>query len=987
MAYFFQKKQNFAVQEQILSDEEDNLKSLATKTPALEKPDLNTEGSEPLLLEAPDQSEKPMEFESDKIAPLKKKVSKPKSEKPIKDSLDVVTSEKLENISDLELSTPSEQSLKPSLTETRAEGLQVNLTDDAQSTNEFKSEQISKKHSRNEIIPNQQESFGIDKKEQVESAWSLDIPREPETDQADVQMTQIYKEIANVESKLEMEGTDELTVPSIETKRQRLKKKDIEKRDDSVHVETRESVEQTDDFKAQPSKGVKVKPKPSERRDSSVDVETRQQLETLVDTPPFMDDKKSEKLKPVSINERRESLNVQAKENLIESTDDILATAVSDESKIRPSSIRESKRESFKIQQQDEIESTTDIPITDQNLSEKIKPSTTREKRRSVSVTRPDMVEHAEDKSEDEKPATEKVRPTSRTPEKPSLNISSPKIHENVSEDSSSKLQEKERAVLKTSELKEPSLNVQDTQVKLEATDDLNDDVKPKKENIKPKSVKPEEIEYPVSVEKGPVKVEATDKVDQDQPKSQKIKSQKLPKKEKSLKVNQASTTKLETATNLEEEQPPKDQTKIKPKSVKDKKTSIEVKNVEESENAIPIVTDETRKIHISVEPWNKIEEIAPLEVLDKDKIETAEDYIVDEPVTPELAPGVTVQDNQAKASATSTGTTIEEIIPVTEKVDSIPETPKKKSTKVKEPIQGKDEEPVGGIKLKKAQTGKRELDKAEVEKISLKHHELERIPHEEEPEKETGVILSNPIMDDKKPKTSVAKPKKIEKRRDSVKVSKSQKLDDNTQALKGQAKSEIIQPTIEEEQKPSALKERAASEPFVKINKIIEKPGKVGFLRRPSDFMIAKTIDLETLRAKMESTKEGSSESTEELSEEDLLPKKENIKPKSLKPEEIEYSVGVEKGPPLIEPSTKEANQTDDKAVKPEKSEPKIVVQRKTPKVVKETQSAEETSNLKPGSTPVAELQKPTVNSKFACPFFIGQQTCTKSNYIYNHR
>merc|ERR1739838_927938 len=86
-----------------------------------------------------------------------------------------------------------------------------------------------------------------------------------------------------------------------------------------------------------------------------------------------------------------------------------------------------------------------------------------------------------------------------------------------------------------------------------------------------------------------------------------------------------------------------------KPKSVKDKKTSIEVKNVEENENTIPIVTDETRKIHISVEPWNKIEEIAPLEVLDKDKIETAEDYIVDEPVTPELAPGVTVQDNQTK--------------------------------------------------------------------------------------------------------------------------------------------------------------------------------------------------------------------------------------------------------------------------------------------------------------------------------------------------
>ena len=77
------------------------MKSLATKNPALEKPKLSTESNEPLLLEAPDNSETPIDFVSDQVAPLKK-VSKPKAEKPIKDSLDVVTSEKLENISDLE---------------------------------------------------------------------------------------------------------------------------------------------------------------------------------------------------------------------------------------------------------------------------------------------------------------------------------------------------------------------------------------------------------------------------------------------------------------------------------------------------------------------------------------------------------------------------------------------------------------------------------------------------------------------------------------------------------------------------------------------------------------------------------------------------------------------------------------------------------------------------------------------------------------------
>ena len=131
--------------------------------------------------------------------------------------------------------------------------------------------------------------------------------------------------------------------------------------------------------------------------------------------------------------------------------------------------------------------------------------------------------------------------------------------------------------------------------------------------------------------------------------------------------------------------------------------------------------------------------------------------------VKPELAPDVTVQDNQAKASATSTGTTIEEIPAVTEKVDSIPEKPKKKPTKIKEPVQEKDAvEPVGGFKLKKAQTGKRQIEEAEVEKISLKRHEFEPVPLEEEPEKETGVILSNPIMDDKKSKTKRPKVPKL---------------------------------------------------------------------------------------------------------------------------------------------------------------------------------------------------------------------------------
>ena len=54
----------------------------------------------------------------------------------------------------------------------------------------------------------------------------------------------------------------------------------------------------------------------------------------------------------------------------------------------------------------------------------------------------------------------------------------------------------------------------------------------------------------------------------------------------------------------------------------------------------------------------------------------------------------------------------------------------------IKELLSASEEEsesPFGGIKLKKAQTQKRELDQVEREKIALRHHDFEKIPLEEE--------------------------------------------------------------------------------------------------------------------------------------------------------------------------------------------------------------------------------------------------------------
>ena len=59
------------------------------------------------------------------------------------------------------------------------------------------------------------------------------------------------------------------------------------------------------------------------------------------------------------------------------------------------------------------------------------------------------------------------------------------------------------------------------------------------------------------------------------------------------------------------------------------------------------------------------------------------------------------------------------------------------------------EEEPAfAGFKLKKASQVKRKFDEPEMEKVELKHHEFEKLPQEEEAEKATTVILSEPIED-----------------------------------------------------------------------------------------------------------------------------------------------------------------------------------------------------------------------------------------------
>jgi hypothetical protein len=101
----------------------------------------------------------------------------------------------------------------------------------------------------------------------------------------------------------------------------------------------------------------------------------------------------------------------------------------------------------------------------------------------------------------------------------------------------------------------------------------------------------------------------------------------------------------------------------------------------------------------------------------------------------------------------------------------------KKSSVGPRKQLPAKEEEPAfGGFKLKKAETVKRQWDDGGLEGVNLKHHEFEKEPEVETPERNTDVLLGDgvPDKDDKDGKGKKKKkvPDPINKKENNPKLS-----------------------------------------------------------------------------------------------------------------------------------------------------------------------------------------------------------------------
>merc|ERR1712129_311251 len=106
----------------------------------------------------------------------------------------------------------------------------VNVHDNSkmESTKELVNDQLKHEKTTSKHSDQKEISLEVQSSTKVENT-NLDIPMEPETNRADLQIIQKDKEMVNIESKLEIEGTDDLIMPSIETQHQKLKIKSVGK--------------------------------------------------------------------------------------------------------------------------------------------------------------------------------------------------------------------------------------------------------------------------------------------------------------------------------------------------------------------------------------------------------------------------------------------------------------------------------------------------------------------------------------------------------------------------------------------------------------------------------------------------------------------------------------------------------------------------------------------------------------------------------------
>lgn len=735
------------------------------------------------------------------------------------ESVEVASSQQSESTAKLEaLDKKQRKQAKKDSVERTEQSVSVTSQDKIEASDDFKSDTFKGVKLKPKRDDRRERSLSVEHRQKMESVQEKAIEKVPQETIKPMDVKDRRESLSIKQKEQMLESTNDLFVQVPEAKEDAVQET-IPNKTESLNVVIQEELDTATDFTTDLQDDVeKIVPANVQQKRRSVSITRQEQLEQYEDLQASSLDNE-EKVKSVTSREKRRSISITRNEKL-ENAKDLEEPSQPEKEKIKPL-ITKNKRQHVRVSGQEKVEEAPDFSGQEENERQRVRSSKIRESRRSVSVTRNERVEHAENLPLEES-NKESIQPSTvnetqdatnvvislETEALKPLEISKPtasqlKSRSEVRKELPVDVQSNEKV-----EESEPMEVDQDDKVSIapkvvedasETTAAVSIDVKkvdstqelavsePEKVKIKAKSEKKkslkvsEEEKFDVAIEKVDEPLVASDKalastveeseqavgivenveqettgdLTQDSSLRQTATSVSTDKSATSIEIQ--SKEKVENVTDLKVET--KAKKKIKPKTPKDPKSSIEISEIEKSDEAVPFVD---KKVAQKAKSVSFNEEISPIQVTDGDKIETTS-YIVEEPEEENVQPTITKESNGKLAAVQM----IEEIqSPDVSKIDGKPFATSKAVEK----------------------DDKTEKATVKVEETTSITPELKSI-NEEVPKELT-----------------TAEPKKITRRRDSVKVSKQTKAESTKPLSKSAPKKEKIESKIDEESTSSTV-------------------------------------------------------------------------------------------------------------------------------------------------------------------------------------
>ena len=610
--------------EEKLSGAEEELEHLKTENVAKQKPKLGQVENETFATQ--EQQDKvealtPVDHKRPKSVKTKPKDSEEKIE-----SVKIESSEKLEAASSLKQKKSEDVKIKPRPSEERMESVEIsNEPEDLEALEGVKViEPPNKKKLKSKKTDSRKESLGINQVDHVEVADDLeDFKTSSETTKPE--NVRVQKVSLQVESKEQFDTAEELKESGDKVKPNKLHPKPaVDKKEGEINVQTIDSEESVAPYKEHSVKDSKQSLKPSQVEDKEKYVKVNVQ-DKVEKAPSFEDDEPdTDEVRPSRIQDRKESFKVGVQDKLIEKADSFEVTEP--ETDLAKTSKIPDRRESLIVDSKDVVKGVINLEQESPDAgATRVQPSLSKEKRRSVSVTRQEKIEEASDiNTKDENASGE-------------LKIKSKKVDS------------KKDAVLIQKAEKE------------EATKSFNDEV-PEKSNAKSAKL-PKSNKDSVSVDVSPEKVESVASLQDDDEKDV-VKEKLVPKKVKQKKdsIGVASAPEqLDTAAPIQVQTVDK-KASIKPQNVGERRPSLNVSEIEKTEALQTIPQDENSlKPELAKQSIREDDLPTYLDVDVQEKVETLEhaDEVVSIDQEESLKPSQDVEEKSAMAKET------------TEKIDS----------------------------------------------------------------------------------------------------------------------------------------------------------------------------------------------------------------------------------------------------------------------------------------------------------------------------